>query len=63
MLFYLYARNLDGLRAHLLARGVDAGEITSGGPGPDRRMRVDDPDGYTLMVAEIEGERVGVVAG
>jgi hypothetical protein len=40
---------------------VPAGEITTGGPGPDRQMRIDDPDGYYLMVAEIEGERVGVL--
>jgi catechol 2,3-dioxygenase-like lactoylglutathione lyase family enzyme len=36
-------------------------EFAPDGPGPDRQMRVDDPDGYCLMVAEIEGERVGVV--
>jgi catechol 2,3-dioxygenase-like lactoylglutathione lyase family enzyme len=61
VLFYLYARDLDGLRARLIERGIDAGEITTGGPGPDRQMRVEDPDGYTLMVAEIEGERVGTL--
>ncbi len=62
-LFYLYTRDLDGLRAHLLAEGVAAGEITTGGPGPDRQMGVADPDGWCLMVAEIEGERVGVPPG
>jgi catechol 2,3-dioxygenase-like lactoylglutathione lyase family enzyme len=61
VLFYLYTRDVDGLRAHLVSSGVAAGPVTSGGPGPDRQMRVDDPDGYCLMVAEIEGERVGVV--
>jgi hypothetical protein len=40
---------------------VAAGEATTGGPGPDRQMRVEDPDGYGLMIAEIEGERVGVI--
>jgi catechol 2,3-dioxygenase-like lactoylglutathione lyase family enzyme len=63
ILFYAYTRDLDGLRAHLVAHGVEAGEITTGGPGPDRQMAVDDPDGYRLMLAEIEGERVGVVPG
>ena len=63
VLFYLYTRDLDGLRARLVAAGVQAGEITTGGPGPDRQMQVDDPDGYCLMVAEIEGERVGVLPG
>lgn len=40
---------------------MTAGEMTTGGPGPDRQMRVEDPDGSCLMVAEIEGERVGVL--
>ena len=62
VLFYLYTRDLEGLRAHLVASGVPAGEITTGGPGPDRQMRVEDPDA-TPTVAEIEGERVGVLAG
>jgi catechol 2,3-dioxygenase-like lactoylglutathione lyase family enzyme len=61
VLFYLYTRDLDGLRAHLLDSGVATGEITTGGPGPDRQMAVDDPDGYRLMIAEIEGQRVGVL--
>jgi catechol 2,3-dioxygenase-like lactoylglutathione lyase family enzyme len=63
VLFYLYTRDLDGLRERLLERGVAAGSITTGGPGPDRQMAVDDPDGYRLMIAEIEGERVGVLPG
>jgi hypothetical protein len=63
VLFYLYTRDLDALRARLVQGGVAAGEITTGGPGPDRQMRVFDPDGYCLMVAEIEGERVGVIPG
>jgi catechol 2,3-dioxygenase-like lactoylglutathione lyase family enzyme len=63
VLFYLYTRDLDGLRARLVADGVQAGEITTGNLGPDRQMAVVDPDGYVLMLAEIEGERVGVVPG
>jgi hypothetical protein len=61
VLFYLYTRDLDALRARLLEAGVAAGEITTGGPGPDRQMALADLDGYRLMVAEIERERVGVV--
>jgi predicted enzyme related to lactoylglutathione lyase len=63
VLFYLYTRDLDGLRARLVAAGVAAGEITTGNLGPDRQMHVVDPDGYVLMLAEIEGERVGVLPG
>jgi len=61
IIFYLYTRDLDALRARLVAGGVDAGEVTTGGPGPDRQLEVTDPDGYVLMLAEIEGERVGVL--
>jgi catechol 2,3-dioxygenase-like lactoylglutathione lyase family enzyme len=61
VLFYLYTQDLDALRARVVSEGVAAGEVTSGGPGPDRQMRIDDPDGYCLMVAEIVGERVGAV--
>jgi ketosteroid isomerase-like protein len=54
VLFYLYSRDLAALRDHLLAHGVQAGEIVDGTPGPRREMRVTDPDGYCLMIAEIE---------
>jgi ketosteroid isomerase-like protein len=54
VLFYLYALDLDGLRDHLVAHGLTTGEIVDGSPGPKREMRVTDPDGYCLMVAEIE---------
>ena len=62
--FYLYAEDLDGLRQHLVAEGVDAGEIVDGSPGPDREMTVRDPDGYCLMVAEtgVEGGRAAEVS-
>jgi hypothetical protein len=56
VLFYLYAENLAGLRDHLVAHGVTAGEIVDGSPGPKREMRVTDPDGYCLMVAQIDGD-------
>src|SRR3954451_1806817 len=61
VLFYLYTRDLDALRARLLDAGVAAGEIATGGPGRDRQMALADLDGYRLMVAQIERERVGVV--
>ena len=54
VLFYLYARDLAGLRDHLVAHDVAAGEIVDGTPGPKHEMRVEDPDGYVLMVAQIE---------
>jgi hypothetical protein len=54
VLFYLYSNDLVGLRRHLLANGVAPGEIVDGSPGPRREMKVTDPDGYVLMVAQIE---------
>jgi hypothetical protein len=54
VLFYLYAEDLDALRERLLAGRIDAGAIVDGSPGPAREMRLSDPDGYDLMVAEIE---------
>lgn len=52
--FYLYTDDLDGLREHLRANGVHPIGIADGSPGPRRELRVDDPDGYWLMVAERE---------
>jgi catechol 2,3-dioxygenase-like lactoylglutathione lyase family enzyme len=52
--FYLYADDLDALRSHLGENGVTAGPIVDGTPGPKREMTVSDPDGYCLMIAEID---------
>ena len=54
VLFYLYARDLAALRDYVVAHGVIAGEIVDGTPGPRQEMRVTDPDGYCLMIAQIE---------
>ena len=52
VLFYLYTDDLQALQAHLRAHGQPAGAIRDGTPGPRREMRLRDPDGYVLMVAE-----------
>jgi SnoaL-like domain len=57
-LFYLYAPDLVGLRDHLVAHGLTPGEIVDGTPGPKQEMRVTDPDGYDLMVAQIDDETI-----
>jgi catechol 2,3-dioxygenase-like lactoylglutathione lyase family enzyme len=54
ILFYLYSHDLAALREQLLAAGIEAGQIEDGSPGPRREMRLADPDGYVLMVAQIE---------
>jgi hypothetical protein len=54
ILFYLYAPDLVGLRDHLVSQGLTPGEIVDGSPGPAQEMRLDDPDGYCLMIAQID---------
>jgi uncharacterized glyoxalase superfamily protein PhnB len=56
VLFYLYSADLAALRAQLLANGVEAGETEDGTPAPKEQMKVTDPDGYVLMVAQIDPE-------
>jgi hypothetical protein len=58
VLFYLYSHDLGGLRTHLLASGVLPSEILDGSPGPRQEMRVTDPDGYCLIVAQIESHPI-----
>ena len=57
VLFYLYAHDLAALRDHLVAAGAGPGQIVDGSPGPRAELRIDDPDGYCLMVAQIEEDR------
>ena len=52
--FYLYSHDLAALRHQLVAAGIDAGQIEDGSPGPREEMRVADPDGYVLMIAQID---------
>lgn len=54
VLFYLYSDDLGALRRQLLAAGIAAGEIEDGSPGPREEMRVTDPDGYVLMIAQTD---------
>ena len=57
VLFYLYSDDLQALREQLVAAGVDAGEIVDGRPGPREEMKLLDPDGYVVMVAQIDDDR------
>jgi catechol 2,3-dioxygenase-like lactoylglutathione lyase family enzyme len=59
VLFYLYSDNLAALREQLLADGIHVGEIVDGRPGPSQEMRLTDPDGYVLMIAQLETPEAG----
>jgi len=52
VLFYLYAADLPGLRDRLLAAGIKASAISYPDYLPKCEFRVQDPDGYTLMIAQ-----------
>ena len=54
VVFYLYSHDLAALRQQLLDNGIAAGEIVDGTPGPRYEMELTDPDGYTVMVAQID---------
>jgi glyoxalase/bleomycin resistance protein/dioxygenase superfamily protein len=59
VMFYLYSDNLAALREQLLADRIHVGEIVDGTPGPPQEMRLTDPDGYVLMVAQLEAPEAG----
>lgn len=50
VLFYLYASDLEVTRERLIAAGLEPGPILHQDTAP-RRMRLDDPDGYCLLIA------------
>ena len=52
VLFYLYASDLVALRDDLIAKGVKASEIRYPEYSPKGEFRIDDLDGYCLMVAQ-----------
>jgi catechol 2,3-dioxygenase-like lactoylglutathione lyase family enzyme len=52
VLFYLYAADLPALRNHLLAAGISASEIKFPEYLPNGEFRVQDPDGYIVMIAQ-----------
>jgi uncharacterized glyoxalase superfamily protein PhnB len=54
VLFYLYSDDLAALRRQLVAAGIETGEIVDGTPGPKQELRLVDPDGYVLMIAQTE---------
>jgi len=52
VLFYLYSPNLVVLREHLIAAGVRVSPITYPAYMTKGEVRVDDPDGYCLLIGQ-----------
>jgi catechol 2,3-dioxygenase-like lactoylglutathione lyase family enzyme len=52
VLFYLYSPDLIALREHLLAAGVKVSPITFPEYMPKGEIRVEDPDGYVLLIGQ-----------
>ena len=52
VLFYLYSPYLIALREHLLASGLKVSSITYPDYMPKGEIRVDDPDGYCLLIGQ-----------
>ena len=54
VLFYLYVNDIKQARASLIERGHAPGEIKYPFYMPDGEFRMEDPDGYVLMLAQSE---------
>jgi hypothetical protein len=52
VLFYLYSPDLIALREHLIACGVKVSAIKYPEYMPKGEIRVDDPDGYCLLIGQ-----------
>ena len=52
VLFYLYAPDVAAYRAELEARGIKVGPLTYPFYMPEGEFRIDDPDGYCLLVGQ-----------
>jgi glyoxalase/bleomycin resistance protein/dioxygenase superfamily protein len=52
VLFYLYASDLVALRDDLIAKAIKVSEISYPEYLPKGEFRIDDPDGYCVMVAQ-----------
>ena len=54
VLFYLYTKDVAGLREHLLHSGVDVSEIKHPPHMENGEIECADPDGYTLLIGQME---------
>ena len=54
VLFYLYTKDVAALRQHLLASGIEVSEIKYPPHMDEGEIELADPDGYTLLVGQME---------
>jgi hypothetical protein len=54
VLFYLYANGVAAYRESLIAQGLRPGEMTYPPYARHGEFRIDDPDGYCLLVGDTE---------
>jgi catechol 2,3-dioxygenase-like lactoylglutathione lyase family enzyme len=50
VLFYSYCDDVPALREHLIAGGIDAGPVQYPFYAPRGEFRIQDPDGYVIMI-------------
>jgi catechol 2,3-dioxygenase-like lactoylglutathione lyase family enzyme len=53
VLFYCWTPDVQALRDELLAAGLKVGRVTHPFYMPAGEIRLDDPDGYTLLVGQL----------
>jgi hypothetical protein len=54
VLFYCWTPDVQGLHDQLVDAGVDAGDITHPPHMPAGEFRAEDPDGYVLLVGQLD---------
>lgn len=54
VLFYLYTKDVAGLREHLLANGIEVSEVRYPPHMEQGEIECADPDGYTLLIGQME---------
>jgi catechol 2,3-dioxygenase-like lactoylglutathione lyase family enzyme len=50
VLFYMYCDDVAALREYLIAEGIEAGPLQGPFYAPRGEFRIQDPDGYVVMV-------------
>ena len=54
VLFYCWTRDVEGLHRELADAGVEVGDVTHPLHMPAGEFRVEDPDGYVVLVGQLD---------